>query len=284
MPSTRARRLPGGSREAASGHGRAVPLRPRAATGTVRTAVQRGRLPRDTPPPRRGICAASGARSGVVRTGGAGTAGTDRGQAATAAPRLRDAMLSEMENRLDRRARTLTYHIGLRGRTLVQAGTCGIHRGQGAGRLPTKGRIYVCNRHLHSAQPHTVANAGRTIYVCNRHLHSAQPHTVANAGRTIYVVAFVGRAATRQRDGTSRPLRNALASGGDPVGAGLVPARAGTLSLPRKRTGQARPLRAHPIVAAGCNAPGSVAAVFGDVRQRHGGGSTGAAGHAARGQ
>ena len=76
-------------------------------------------------------------------------------------------MLSMMENRLDRRARTLTNHIGLRGRTLVQVGACGIHQGQGAA-LPTKGRIYVCNRHLPIAQPHTVANAGRTIYVVAR--------------------------------------------------------------------------------------------------------------------
>ena len=124
-----------------------------------------------------------------------------------AAPELRDVMLSMMENRLDRRAKTLTNHIGLRGRTLVQEGACGIHQGQGAA-LPTKGRIYVCNRHLPIAQPHTVANAGRTIYVVAR-LAASTVDSIRDGTSSSLAVPRRGRACIRDGTPPGRPLRRA---------------------------------------------------------------------------
>ena len=94
-----------------------------------------------------------------------GSAGSRAG--GNGCPWLRGVTLSVMENRSDRRALSLSNHIGLRGRTLVQVGARGFRRGQGAIRLPHKGRIYACIRRLLRAATHR-CKAGQTIYVVAR--------------------------------------------------------------------------------------------------------------------
>ena len=85
MPSTWSRRPPGGRREAAPGA--AGPLRPRAAAGTVRTAVQRGRPPAFETRPLRGAGAAlrRGSDPALPARAAPQRRALNRGQAATAA-------------------------------------------------------------------------------------------------------------------------------------------------------------------------------------------------------